>query len=217
VATHDIPAVPTHYGADANGLICGFVLRPDHSAEAIDSDAAAPLLRALAAAREGRFLWLHFNLAHAAAEAWLRAHSGLDESFYEALHEGSRATRIERVLDTLFAVVNDVTFDFAFEASDVATLWISARAHVVITARRSPLRSVDRLRAAVKRGERLATHRARAADQPGVGPVRHERRRRAVQPGADRVLDGPRVHRSGHCVDRLARGAPPRTARLTAP
>jgi len=157
VATPDPHPVPAHYGADANGLICGFVLRPDHSAEAIDSDAAAPLLHAPADSGDGRFLWLHFNLAHSAAEAWLRAHSGLDESFYEALHEGSRATRIERVLDTLFAVVNDVTFDFAFEASDVATLWISARSHVVITGRRSPLRSVDRLRAAVKRGERLAS------------------------------------------------------------
>ena len=44
----------------------------------------------------------------------------------DALHEGSRSTRIERVVDTLFAVVNDVTFDFAFEASDVATLLVTA-------------------------------------------------------------------------------------------
>jgi zinc transporter len=147
--------LPLPYGADANGLICGFRFRGDGIAEPIDSPAAARVLAERAA--DGTFVWLHFNLSHTAAEPWLRAHSGLDDSFYEALHQGSRSTRIERVVDTLFAVVNDVTFNFAFEASDVATLWISVRAHVVITARRSPLRAVDHLRVAVRRGERVAS------------------------------------------------------------
>ena len=151
--TTDPLALQAMYGSDANGLICGFRFRAGQAAEAIESPAGAAAIAS--APLDGSFVWLHFNLAHAAAESWLRARSGLDESFYEALHEGSRSTRIERVIDTLFAVLNDVTFDFAFEASDVATLWISARPHVVITARRSPLRSVDRLRAAVKRGEPL--------------------------------------------------------------
>jgi zinc transporter len=151
LATTDPNALLPTYGADANGLICGFRFRSGHTAEAIDSPTGAAAI--VAPPDDGSFVWLHFNLSHTAAEAWLRGHSGLDDSFYEALHEGSRSTRIERVLDTLFAVLHDVTFDFAFEASDVATLWISARSYVVITARRSPLRSVDRLRAAVKGGE----------------------------------------------------------------
>lgn len=151
MAITDPNALTATYGADANGLICGFRFRGDGTAEAIDSSTGATALTT--PSPNGAFVWLHFNLSHSAAEPWLRAHSGLDDSFYEALHEGSRSTRIERVLDTLFAVVNDVTFDFAFEATDVATLWISARPHGVITARRSPLRSVDRLRAAVKGGE----------------------------------------------------------------
>lgn len=142
------------YGTDAHGLICGFHFLPDQSPAAIDSDTGATWLGQEPQQRAG-FIWLHFNLAHAGAEPWLRRHSALEDSFYEALHEGSRATRIERVLDTVFAVVNDVTFDFAYEASDVATLWVSAREHGVITARRSALRSVDRLRAAVKRGETM--------------------------------------------------------------
>jgi len=113
LATFDPNSLSATYGADANGLICGFRFRAGHHAEPIDSGPEA-----LDAHGDGSFVWLHFNLAHSAAEPWLRAHSGLDDSFYEALHEGSRSTRIERVLDTLFAVVNDVTFDFAFEASD---------------------------------------------------------------------------------------------------
>jgi zinc transporter len=141
------------YGGDANGLICGFRFALGGHVTALDTEAAAAWLALPAADRPGAFLWLHFNLNHRSAERWLSACSGLDPSFYEALHEGSRTTRIERVHDSVFAVLNDVTYDFAFEASQVATLWVSARQHLVVTARRSPLRSVDRLRAAVNRGD----------------------------------------------------------------
>jgi zinc transporter len=152
------PAAPTvNYGGDVNGLICGFRFLSDRTVQPIDTSQAVGLLADGHRDASRGFIWLHFNLSHAAAEPWLRAHSGLDETFYEALHEGSRSTRIERVLDALFAVVNDITFGFAFEASDVATLWISARAHAVVTARRSPLRAVDALRTAVKRGDYVSS------------------------------------------------------------
>jgi zinc transporter len=143
-----------NYGGDENGLICGFLFRGDRTTEPIQSKAAASWLAQPAGSD---FLWLHFNLAHAAAEPWLRAHSALHESYYEALHDGSRSSRIERVSDSLFAVVNDLTFHFAFEASDVASLWVSARQHLVITARRSPLRSVDALRTSVRRGDHVGS------------------------------------------------------------
>lgn len=143
------------YGADANGLICGFRFAADAPAEPIDSARAARWLAAPPPA--GEFLWLHLNLSHAASLGWLRAHAALDDAFYEALADGSRSTRIERLGDTVFAVLNDVTYDFAFEASDVATLWVSARRDVVFSARPRPLRSVDRLRTAVKRGEPMAS------------------------------------------------------------
>lgn len=144
------------YGADEHGLICGYRFRSEGPAEPLNSDEA---LRQLGAASHsgGGFLWLHFNLSHARAEAWLRRHGGLSEAFFEALSEGSRSSRIERDGDALFAVVNDVTFDFSFDAGDVATLWVHVRDGLVISARRHPLRSVDRLRADVKGGECLVS------------------------------------------------------------
>jgi zinc transporter len=151
---HGIDTPDPTYGADANGLICGFRFSPRAPVESVDSARAARWLAD--APHESEFLWLHFNLSHAASLDWLRAHAAQDEAFYEALADGSRSTRIERLGDSVFAVLNDLTYDFAFEASDVATLWVSARADVVITARRRPLRSVDRLRTAVKRGEPVA-------------------------------------------------------------
>jgi zinc transporter len=144
------PSAP--YGGDASGLICGYRFQP--------GQAALPLATVLEAApwldREGPgFLWLHFNLSHAGAAGWLRQHGQLSDDFFDDLAEGSCSTRIERDGDTLFGVINDVTFDFGFDASDVATLWLSVGQRRVISARRHPLRSVDRLRTAVKRGEPL--------------------------------------------------------------
>jgi zinc transporter len=57
--------------------------------------------------------------------------------------------------DTLVAVVNDVNYDFAFEPSDISTLWLSVGPRLVVSARLQPLRSIDRLRDAVRRGEKL--------------------------------------------------------------
>ena len=55
------------------------------------------------------------------------------------------------------AVVNDALYDFSFAASDIATMWLSIDRNVLVSARRKPLRSVDRLRAAVNKGERFGT------------------------------------------------------------
>ncbi|NVO05889.1 MAG: transporter, partial [Rhodoferax sp.] len=103
------------------------------------------------------FVWLHFNLAHTAAEKWMREHLTLSGQFYESLREGSRSTRVELDDDMLVAVINDVHYDFAFEPSDISTLWLSVGPRLVVSARLQPLRSIDRLRDAVKRGARLNT------------------------------------------------------------
>ena len=85
----------------------------------------------------------------------MREHLSLSDQFYESLRDGSRSTRVELDDDTLVAVVNDVHYDFAFEPSDISTLWLSVGQRLVVSARLQPLRSIDRLRDAVKRGARL--------------------------------------------------------------
>ena len=141
------PAALTQQADD--GLICGYHFMPGGTAASISSTAQAQALMAQAAPG---FLWLHMNLSHAASARWLRAHAGLSENFFEALVDGSRSARIERDEDALFAVLNDVVFDFSFDAKEVETLWVNVTQSLVITARRRPLRSVDRLRTAVRRG-----------------------------------------------------------------
>jgi zinc transporter len=115
-------------------------------------EGAASALAGVAAAPDG-FVWLHFNLAHANAERWLARHADLPEAFFETLRGGLHSTRVERFEQALLAVVNDLQFDFAFEPSDTATLWICLNERVFITGRRKPLRSIDQLRMAVREGE----------------------------------------------------------------
>lgn len=143
------------YGADASGLICGYLFSPTSPGRVINTEEA---LLWLGQARERQqasqeFLWLHFNLAHTATERWLREHSDAPEEFYESLHQGSRSTRIEHADHHLIAVINDVLHDFSFDPADIATLWLSLNHQVMISARRKPLKSVDHLRNAVNRGE----------------------------------------------------------------
>lgn len=141
------------YGADSAGLICGFRFGADGCGLAVDSAQALSWLSSTSA--EDGFVWLHFNLAHATTEKWLRENVSLSDVFHEALLEGSRSTRVELDNDTLVAVVNDVHYDFAFEPSDISTLWLSVSPRLVVSVRLQPLRSIDRLRDAVRRGTTL--------------------------------------------------------------
>jgi zinc transporter len=143
------------YGADPSGLICGYLIDAESGGASIDGDAAARRLASPEVTGAGNFLWLHFNLAHTGTLPWLREHADLADVFFETLQGGLHSTRIERSEEALIAVVNDVHFDFAFEPSDIATLWVHVDRRLVITARRQPLRSVDKLREAVKGGQPL--------------------------------------------------------------
>jgi zinc transporter len=151
----NLPAIT--YGADNSGLVCGFRFSPNEPGIPVDADSAIESLARIAETPgrpgTGEFLWLHFNLAHVTSQRWMRAHLDLPESFFEALHEGSHSTRIEHLQGALLAVVNDVMFDFEKAPSEIATLWVCTRERIMVTARLRHLRSIDRLRAAVREDE----------------------------------------------------------------
>ena len=141
----------TSYGAQQNGLICGYRFAPARPGQAIGLAQALDWLAAKDD-RPGDFIWLHFDLSSATAQPWMLAHLPLSPEFFEALRQGSRSTRIEDAQEALIAVVNDVAYEFAFDPSEIATLWMSVSARVAVSARSHPLRSIDRLREAVKQG-----------------------------------------------------------------
>jgi zinc transporter len=137
------------YGSDKAGMVCGYAFRPMEPGRAVDSDRAGEWLAVPSDGHE--FLWLHFNLSNAASERWLKQHLRLPDAFDESLR-AQTSTRVEGVGDALLAVINDVQY-FTIDASNVSsvTVWVEAR--VLLTARSTPLRSVERLRSSVKRGD----------------------------------------------------------------
>ncbi len=143
-----------HYGADTSGLIYGFLFDPEGCATSASTEDALRWLKN-AAPQAGGFVWLHFNLSHTASAKWLRDNLELSDLFHESLTDGSRSTRVELDDDMLVAVVNDVHYDFAFEPTDISTLWLSVGPRLVVSARLQPLRSIDRLRDAVRHGAKL--------------------------------------------------------------
>lgn len=148
--------VESGYGSDPVGLVNGFLFAPGEPAREIPSAEAVAWLRGQPPGddrHDGPFLWLHFNLSHSACERWMKNQLGLPDDFFEALREGSHSTRIERQEDALLAVVNDVIYNFGVTSTDISTLWANADRRLLVTARARPLRSVDKLRAAVRRGE----------------------------------------------------------------
>ncbi|WP_332878556.1 transporter [Massilia sp. S19_KUP03_FR1] len=141
-----------NYGSDDSGLVWGFQIGEGVGTVPINAPDALKLMQTPV---PGQFVWLHFNLSNAASERWLRAHANLGDNFYEILHQGSRSTRIEIDDNALIAVVNDVLHNFSFDSADISTLWVHVTPHGVISARRKPLESIERLRQAVVHGELL--------------------------------------------------------------
>ena len=145
----------TMYGSDPKGLICGYLFDAGVPGRSISLDEALAWLAAGTGANSGAFIWLHFNLNDAMAEPWMKGHLPLAPEYFEALHAGSRSTRIEDAADHLVAVINDVSYEFSFEPSEIASLYMTVSERVAVSARSHPLRSIDRLRQAVKDGCRF--------------------------------------------------------------
>lgn len=137
------------FGADNGAIVCAYAFDGEHI-DALNADEAANWCTHHQ--DQHAFMWVHVNLSNNQSWQWLQQNLSLPESFYETLQELSPSTRIERDEDTLLAVMNDVLFDFTFESDDIATLWLAVQPQLMVTARRRPLRSVDRLRMAVKMG-----------------------------------------------------------------
>ncbi len=166
------------YAQDRSGLVWAYRFNQAHQGEVVPTAILEQITQEAQAEDFEGFLWLHFNLSQASTEKWLHAHTALPPEFYEALHQGSRSTRIELADDALIAVVNDVLHGFAFDPSDTSTLWLHVSPRLIISARKKPLKSVDRLRQSVQHGAliftpvELLTHLLRDQADVLIGIVR---------------------------------------------
>lgn len=145
------------YGSDAIGLVCGFLFEPGKAGSPISGESATEWLSQSVPDDQTGFVWLHFNLSHASALRWMERNLQLSPVFYEILQEGSRSTRVDFADGQLIGVLNDVLFDFSFDASHISTMVLSVGPRLLVTARSKSLRSIDRLRVAVKAGDHFSS------------------------------------------------------------
>jgi zinc transporter len=87
----------------------------------------------------------------------MRAALQLPEAFYSSLSDKIGSTRLEQEDDTLIAVIHDVLYSGSFDSESVSTVILCVTPRLIVSARLRPLRSVDRLRAAIKAGQRFRT------------------------------------------------------------
>jgi zinc transporter len=144
--------IDSTYGSDQNGLVWGYRFTPCQSGESITAEASIEFLALRDSVASNEFLWLHFSLSNSASKLWLQRNLNLPKPFYETLHDEIGSTRLEQDADSLIAVIYDVLFDFAFDASAAATASLFIQPRLLISVRLRPLRSIDRLRAAVRTG-----------------------------------------------------------------
>lgn len=107
---------------------------------------------------EDGFFWLHLNLADTRVAGFLEAMPGLDESVKASLttHE----THPSIVVDdgAIYGTLVDFQREFDQETRDIGWLHFALTERYIITTRLQPLRSVDRLRAAIdKNPKRFST------------------------------------------------------------
>jgi zinc transporter len=139
------------FGSDRAGLLCGYLFASGHAGRTIEAEEAADLLSGKRTLQRDEFLWLHFNLSNMASERWLRQRLELPEAFHDSLTR-VQSTRIEVAGHSVVTVINDVRV-FGLDASSVSTVALCLQATLLVSARRTPLRSVERLRDCVRAGE----------------------------------------------------------------
>lgn len=131
--------------ADSHGLICAFGLAP---LEALERDALDEI-------DPHRPLWLHFNLADGRARDWLSDHGNLPAAAREALLEDNSHVHVQFMAQGFVAVLRDL--DHSREATEArfGTFAVFVDAHRLISVRRHPLETFDRLRRELATGLEL--------------------------------------------------------------
>jgi zinc transporter len=129
---------------DRRGLICGYDLVNGKPVQ----------LERLEQGEHGP-IWLHFNIADARARKWLSEQAELPKSALELMLEAHPRVRVNLVAGGVAAILQDLHHDFHEDPEGFGEFRLYVDSQRVISARRAPLRSVDRLRQEFEAGETI--------------------------------------------------------------
>lgn len=100
---------------------------------------------------EGAFLWLHLNLADQRVPAFLESLGGLSPDAVAALttHETHASITLDE--QSVYGTLVDFQREFDSDTRDIGWLHFAVVDRMIITTRLQPLRSIDRVRAALEK------------------------------------------------------------------
>jgi len=134
------------------GLICAFEFSDDDHVREIESVDVPNAL-----SDPSSRLWLHYNLSNVRARNFLSQAAFIPEELREAIEQQDARRRIEWVDAGLLVVISDLTFEQESDPDEVGPLWCFVTDRLLVTARTHPLKTTDELRAAMRRGFKVAT------------------------------------------------------------
>jgi zinc transporter len=134
----------------APGLIWGFRIHEDGSAEALPRDKAIEL-------RHDGWLWLHFDLKDSRLQAWLET-TGLPSAAIATLLLRDKIQQLHAAEDCVHGVFADLVRDSTQDGSDFAHLRFAMTERLLISGRRHALASTETARAAIESGQYRLSH-----------------------------------------------------------
>lgn len=99
------------------------------------------------------FLWVHLQLTALESRRWIQEESGLDEVTGEALLVDEARPRSLTMHEGLLVILRGVNLNPGANPEDMVSIRMWVEEQRVISARKTPLLSVDDLRIAIERGE----------------------------------------------------------------
>ena len=133
--------------ADSHGLICAFQLAPLLPVDLESLDAVDP----------GMAVWLHFNLADGRARDWLSEREDLPEAARETLLEDGGHVHVQILSHGFVAVLRDLDHEVKGAEARFGTFGVYVDPQRMVSVRRHPLETFNRLRRELTTGLELPT------------------------------------------------------------
>jgi zinc transporter len=127
--------------SDDRGLICGFLLSPQGKMESLEWDAA------IAALKQSELpVWLHFNLNDSRARNWIETCDRLPPLARDLFLASEPRIQTESIGSGFVGVLGDLPYEFNTDPDGLGVLRLYVDQHCIISGRRRPLKTIDRLR-----------------------------------------------------------------------
>ena len=137
---------------DDRGLVCGFLLHSHEPATPLAWDAVVQALSTADA-----HLWLHFNLSDSRARSWIASCDRIPQAARDLLLETDPRIQSEVANHGFASVLGDFNYEFDTDPDGLGLLRLYVDADFLITVRRQPLKSIDRLRQDLSQGLPIET------------------------------------------------------------